>query len=344
MARNSSRPYEEELSVERRYQALFDNMSEGFVLCEAVHDGDGRLVDYWVRAANPIFLERAPSGDRMLDRRQREIRPSTGDRWFELCDRAVKGKPVRFEFQDSQTARWYEVHMNRLSDREFAQFYVDITERKRIEARQAELFAELNHRVKNNLAVVSAILEIQARSSPPAVREHLAKAVDRIRAIADLHSTLYQQNSTDQVELCGYLHALGERLAQSLFEDGRVSIAVRCDPVTLSVGDSVSLGLIVNELVTNAAKHAFPDGAGGEIEVALTDDGDQLRLTVTDTGPGLPNGALTRAAGLGLRLVRSLAQGLRGKARALDGSGAAIEVAWPAASAAAREQHQPRLL
>jgi two-component sensor histidine kinase len=344
MARDPPDRTEDGLTIERRYRALFENMFEGFVVCEAMLDGEGRLVDYWVRTANPVFLARAPDGPQMIDRRQREIRPSTDERWFELCGRALGGKPVRFEFQDNQTDRWYEVHMTRLSDSDFAQFYVDVTERKRNEARQTELFAELNHRVKNNLAVVSAILDIQARSTAPAVREQLAKAVDRIRSIADLHSTLYRQNSTDEVELRGYLQALGERLSQTLFEGGQVTVEVACDPVALSVGDSVSLGLIVNELVTNAAKHAFADGDGGVIHLTVTDSGSQLTLTVADGGKGLPVGAITRGPGLGFKLVRSLAQGLRGKVRVLEGPGASIEVVWPHVPASARENQQPRLL
>jgi two-component sensor histidine kinase len=106
----------------------------------------------------------------------------------------------------------------------------------------------------------------------------------------------------------------------------------------------VSLGLIVNELVTNAAKHAFADGDGGVIHLTVTDSGSQLTLTVADGGKGLPVGAITRGPGLGFKLVRSLAQGLRGKVRVLEGPGASIEVVWPHVPASARENQQPRLL
>ena len=84
---------------EARYDTLLDNMSEGFALCEAIRDGTGKLVDYRLKYANPIFIERAPSGHAEVNRRQLEIRPSTGPAWFAACDRALTGDPVRFEFR-----------------------------------------------------------------------------------------------------------------------------------------------------------------------------------------------------------------------------------------------------
>lgn len=298
-------------ALARRYRALFENMSEGFVVCEAVLDEAGRLVDYKVLAANPVFVRRAPGGDRLVGRRQREVRPETSTRWFEACAQALAGQPVRFEFLDPLNGRWYEVHMSRISEVEFGQFFVDVTERKTAESRQAELFSELNHRVKNNLAVISSILELQARGNKEEVRAELGKAVDRIRALGDLHTLLYQQGSSELVDLCGYLGSLGSRLAAGLFAEGRLRLETRCSPVHTTVQRAVSLGLIVNELVTNAAKHAFPDGAAGVISVDLTREPEGLKLRVADNGRGL--GQAPIAERLGFRILRSLAAGLDGE-------------------------------
>jgi two-component sensor histidine kinase len=314
------------MSAEQRYKALFDNMVEGFAICEAILDPEGRVHDYWVRAANPMFVRRAPDGEEMVGRRQREIRPSTSDLWFDACDRALAGHPVRFEFLDALSDRWYEVHMTRLSDREFAQFFVDITERKRAERRQAALFEELNHRVKNNLAVVSAILELQARESPTEVREQLGKAVDRIRAMHDLYAALYDQKSSEHVELCPYVEDLRERLERTLFHDRNARLKVLCDRLAVPVREAVGLGLIVNELVTNAAKHAIPEGAG-EIRLTLRAEGDALKLRVEDDGPGFPR--RSGDEGLGLRVVRSLAESMHGEVSILAGPGARVEVTLP---------------
>lgn len=319
-----------EASAEQRYQSLLDNMVEGFVVREAILDAEGHVHDYWVRAANPMFVRRAPAGEAMVGRRQREIRPSTPHPWFQACGRALAGHPVRFEYFDPLAARWYEVHMTRLSGREFAQFFVDVTERKRAEQRQAALFEELNHRVKNNLAVVSAVLELQARGSPPEVREPLGKAVDRIRAIGDLHSALYEQRSSDEVELCPYLEDVGKRLEQTLFHETGVRITTACDPIVVPVQMAVGLGLIANELVTNAAKYGTR-AAAGEVRLILRREGGDLKLRVEDDGPGFDRDDLSE--GLGLRVVRSLAATMHGSVRILQGPGARVEVTLPLTAA-----------
>jgi len=324
---------------EKRYQILVEHMAEGFVVCEAILDDEGKLTDYWVRAANPVFVERAVEGQVTIGRRQRAIRPSTGERWFEQCGRALAGQPVRFEFLDEPSSRWYEVHMMRLSDREFAQLFVDVTARKRAERRQAELFDELNHRVKNNLAVVASILELQARGSSAEVREHLAKAVHRIRSIGDLHSALHQQKGSDRVDVCSYLEDLRLRLSQALFEAGGVELRLSCEPIALPIGEAVNLGLIVNELVTNCAKHAFA-GQGGEIDVVVSKAQDTVTVRVADNGRGFADGP----DGLGLRVVRALADSMGGSVRILEGPGAVVEVQCRATAAAPASERQQSLL
>ena len=312
------------------YKTLFDNLSEGVVVCEAIRNPDGELVDYWIRNANPVFLKRAPHGLLALNRRQRSLRPTTPAPWFHACQRALEGRAVRFEFQDSPSARWYEVHMARLSDMEFGQFFVDVTDRKRAEERQAQLFQELNHRVKNNLMIVSSLLELQARNSPPTVRQHLGKAVDRIRSIADLHAELYQDRRTDDADLRLYLETLCGRLAASLFAADQVRVTCDCEALVLSVEQAVTVGLIVNELVTNAAKHAFPENRKGSVKVRLWRGPEALRLAVCDDGQGFQNPAYTTER-LGLRVVRSLAQSLGGDLQISEGSGAQIAVSLPLA-------------
>lgn len=316
-------------SVERRYRTLFEHMSEGFVLCEAVRDEGGRVVDYWIRSANPIYLKRAPSQIAILDRRQRDIRPTTPETWFDACRRALNGEPVRFDFYDDIGQRWYEVHMARLSDREFGQFFVDITERKRFEQRQAELFDELNHRVKNNLAVVSSILGLQARGSRGPVRDQLERARDRVAAISDLHAALSRQKSAVDVSLCTYLAELVERLTDALCDNAQVQIRSKCEEICLPDHDAVDIGLIINELVTNAAKHAFPAGTPGEIEVVIARSGGVIRLDVSDNGRGFDSRVDRSGRGLGMRIVQSLVDDLAGELSRQEGPGTTWRVEFP---------------
>ena len=109
--------------------------------------------------------------------------PGDQSAWLGLCDRVLKsGTPRSFEYQNPDTGRWHEVHVNRVTPTRMAQLFFDITERKAAEAHTARLFEELNHRVKNNLAVVSAVLSMQARDADPATRA-MSRQGGRSRAI-----------------------------------------------------------------------------------------------------------------------------------------------------------------
>jgi two-component sensor histidine kinase len=209
-----------------------------------------------------------------------------------------------------------------------------------------ELFNELNHRVKNNLAISSSILELQARTVPAEVRDHLRKAVDRLHVISDIHTALYQQSSTERADLGPYVQNLCRRLSQTLFEDGRVKVRAQCASAEVLVEEAVNIGLIVNELVTNAAKHAFPDGRAGRIHVDLLAAEDALHLSVADDGCGLPAVEKERRdGGLGLRLAHSLAERLGGRlnAEGRDLGGACFHLRIPRRPGEVADA-QPRLL
>src|SRR6185369_14970159 len=138
------------------------------------------------------------------------------------------------------------------------------------------------------------------------VREHLHKAVDRIQAIAEVHGSLYRTSRKDDVDFAAYLQDLCARLASSLLDGDRIRIEVAVEPAALALDRAVALGIVVNELVTNAAKHAYPAPAAGLIEGKLTQAAPGLLLCVGDNGLGLPADLPT--GGLGMRLVRSLVQ------------------------------------
>ena len=309
--------------IEDRYRAVFDNMAEGFVVCEAILGPDGRLIDYWIREANPVFCSRVARAEDIVGRRQLDARPNTDPRWIDACGRALAGKPVRFEFWDADGGRWYDVHMMRMSESQFGQFFIDVTARRQAAERQAQLLLDLNHRVKNNLAITASLLGLQARSEGPEVAEALSKAVDRISSISELHTMLYQQATHDSIELQPYLSGLVERLASSLLDGDRVAIEIECDAAEATAEEAVSFGLIVNELVTNAVKHAFPGGRRGCVKVTAQNGPSGFLLQVSDDGCGI---AGAPAKGLGLRLVNSLAADLGSIAWTTGAGGTVIEL------------------
>lgn len=293
---------------EARYRALFEGVSEGFALIEGVRDDQGKIVDFVLLEANPALIEMFKVTSAVVGRLRSEYAFGPADpEYLQACERAFGRLPVRIELFSTATQRWYDVRLSWVGENRLAQILVDITERKVAENRQVEMFDELNHRVKNNLAAVSAMLSMQARAADDVrLREQLNKAVDRIETIADVHASLYRVSSTDQIDFAGYLKRLCDRLATSLLDDDRVRIEADIDPTMAPLEEAVPLGLIVNELVTNAAKYAYPPPVAGVIHVALHNTPEALILKVSDEGRGLPGP--DTASGIGMRLVRSLVQ------------------------------------
>lgn len=318
---------------EQRLQAVFDAMSEGFVLCEAIRDAEGVLVDYWLREANNAF--RRGSAEPMTGRRVREVFPDIPDEWMTTCHKVLEtGRQGRIEYFSVELQRWYEAHITKVADNELAQFFVDVTARKRVEERQRALFDELNHRVKNNLTIISGLLAIQARTAAPEVRDQLSKAVDRIQTVADIHASLYQYGSLERVDFPAYLASLCERLSRSLGDDGRVQVVAAAEPSEVSLDQAVPLGVIINELVTNAVKHAYPAPAAGEVSVRFEARPTGWVLRVADRGPGMAEDV--EARGLGMRVIRSLTQQLGGTLRIRREGGTTFVIRLPAAFAAVR--------
>jgi PAS domain S-box-containing protein len=217
----------------------------------------------------------------------------------------------------------------------------DITDRKRTEQereaalQQRELLLrELNHRVKNNLQMVSSLLNLQAtRMDDPAAREQFRKATDRVQAVGDIHARLYQGDQLGVVDFDQYLQDLCARLRESMLEGRSIRLEVETEPLTLDIDRAIPLGLIVNELVTNSIKHAFADEASGQIDVSLKKGGasEVLRLTIADNGRGIGQDAAP--AGLGSRLVEGLMQQVGGTIARTDEDGATYEIVVPEQSA-----------
>lgn len=331
-------------SADSRYRVLFESMSEGFVVCEAIRGEDGKVCDYWLRDANAAFVNSMRNS--LVGKRIRQIRPAISEEWLQTCDRVLtRGKPARFEYFDEHLQRWFDVHVTRISETEMGQFYVDITQRKKSEAHQAELFNELNHRVKNNLTIVSAMLSMQARNAMHEdVQAELLKAVARIQSISDVHSSLYKSSSQDQVDFKSYLGDLCSRLAHAMLADERITLEVDAHPASVPPEQAVTLGMIVNELVTNSVKHAYGRGESGVVQIGFTAREGGLELTVRDFGPGIVDGLDGPASGLGMRLVRSLVQRAGGTLSVSMPPGAAINVRLPRRAAEAADETAQKLL
>ncbi len=211
-------------------------------------------------------------------------------------------------------------------------FISDITERKRAEEalrtsleEKEILLREVHHRVKNNLQVVVSLLNLQSQNVPDErVREIFKESRNRIRSMALVHERLYQSSDLSHVDFAEYLRRLTTHLFHSYGLDaGRIELEVDAGDVRLDVNTAVPLGLIINELVSNAIKHAFPDGRRGKIAVGLKPlEGGRFRLAVSDDGAGFPEGVDFRnTESLGMQIVTMLAEQLEGKLALERGAG-----------------------
>jgi two-component sensor histidine kinase len=160
---------------------------------------------------------------------------------------------------------------------------------------------------------VSGMLQMQARPQSPELAAALTKAIDRVQVISTIHTSLYKGGRKDDLEFSDYLKNLCDRLAASLTDGERINIAVEAEPADIPVDDAVPLGIIVNELVTNAVKHAFPPPSSGVISVRFVARDEDIFLSIGDSGRGLPNMDTPGQPGLGMKLVDAMVRQLGAK-------------------------------
>ena len=194
------------------------------------------------------------------------------------------------------------------------------------------LLKEVHHRVKNNLQVISSLIDLQADRLPdPAMRTLFRDTRDRVRSMALVHEKLYQSADLAHTELGAYIRNVMKELFQAHGEvSSRVRLHMELEPVFLPIDMAIPCGLILNELATNSLKHAFVGREQGSIEIQLTSvRNESVRLRFQDDGRGLPPGFDFQSAELlGLRLIRMLSKQLRGELKVHNGSGSTFELSF----------------
>ncbi len=179
------------------------------------------------------------------------------------------------------------------------------------------LLKEIHHRVKNNLQIICSLLSLQAKEivDDPKAGQTFKESQDRVKAMALIHERLYQSPDLAKIDFAGYVRSLTGNLLRSYRVNANaIRLNLEVDSVPMNLDVAIPCGLIINELVSNAFKYAFPGGESGEITVRFAEEGGQaLRLTVRDTGVGVPENANPeKSESLGLKLVRSLTEQLGG--------------------------------
>ncbi len=174
------------------------------------------------------------------------------------------------------------------------------------------LMREVHHRVSNSLQMVLSFVSMQAaQTADPAAREALEATQNRIQAISKVHHRLYTRDDLTTIDLDDYLETLVGELRLSLEKSQRsVTLELRADPIEVSPDEAVSIGVIVNELVSNAAKYAFAEGGGGSITIELTRQDAGYTLCVRDDGVGYDHASAPRGSGMGMRIVSAVSRSL----------------------------------
>jgi len=176
------------------------------------------------------------------------------------------------------------------------------------------LIQEINHRVKNNMQIISSLLSLQANhTSSDEAAEILKESRGRVKSMAMIHEKLYHSSNLSRLNMAEYLNNLvGDILRSYSSVSSKVSSNVDVDDIYLNINTALPMGLMVNELVSNSIKHAFPEGEGN-ISIKLEYDGEKYILTVSDNGIGLPEDVDPfESSSLGLKLVNSLSIQLEG--------------------------------
>ncbi len=245
----------------------------------------------------------------------------------------------------------------------------DISERKQAEGliraslkEKEVLLQEIHHRVKNNLQIISGLLTLQAdHSAGMPLEEIFRESQDRIRTIALIHEKLYRSHNLAEIAFDEYLRALTENLFNSHgIAAGSITVRYDMERILFTIEKAIPLGLIVNELITNSLKHAFPAGRRGEIRIGLRGHQDTKTVTVktdsgtlhvvptwemivADNGIGLPSGQnIAKQKTLGMNLVSMLANQLQAELKVKAGPGAEFRLVFPATVDKSKAKDNPR--
>jgi PAS domain S-box-containing protein len=304
---------------------------------QAIFDSTAMLIwtvdtDYHIVSYNRIFadqhfklLDREVSiGSNFIELLKNHLNEEAHgelDNYFKL---AFKGKMQQFEGrlpgQDGNEV-WMEVFLSPIVGedskiKEISCMSYDVTDKKIIQKKMKEslsekeiLLQEVHHRVKNNLQVISSILNLQSsyvkdENSLNILRE----SQNRIKSMSFIHESLYQTKDFSGIEFSGYILSLANNLVHSYsLEVGMVNLKTDLDDTYLSLDQAIPCGLIANELISNSLKYAFDKGQPGEIFVSAKHKGSKVSLTIADNGRGLPEGFdYENSDSLGLQLVYTL--------------------------------------
>ena len=322
---------------EDRFRSFFENSMDAIL----VTIPDGRIL-----SANPAACEMFecsmeslinrgrdglvdtsdPNLKYLLSKRKDDGR-AQGELTFIKCDGTrFPGEVTSALFSDSKGQTKSSMIIRDITDRKKAQ-----DELKQTINEKNVLLQEIHHRVKNNLAIISSMMYMQAATTQEkGVQEALTTTQNRIKSIALVHEKLYQNELFSAIPFDEYIRKLSENLSESIkLPDHNINLEYDTQPVKLNLNQIIPAGLLLNEILTNAFKHAFAGRTDGTISISLKNNNNIIQLQVADNGIGMPDEATRDQSGLGTRIIENLADQLNGTLFTHSDHGTCVSVEFP---------------
>jgi PAS domain S-box-containing protein len=328
--------------AEAKYRGIFENAVEGIFQTTPA----GRFINCNPATAAILGYD---TPDELIEKvtdieHQLYVDPQQRHELFEMMMNRLDVKNFEVEYYRKNGSRqWVIISAHPIFNEKGKIEYIDaimldIAERKRAEEQirnslneKEILLKEIHHRVKNNLQIISTLLDLQSDSFvEDQSRRFFEDCQNRIRTMAMIHEKLYEASDFVSIDFGEYLKNLTNSLFTTYVSDRRITLTVEAGEVVLEIDDAIPCGLIVNELVSNSMKYAFPEGRTGNLAVRLhVGDDDLITLTVEDNGVGLPYDLDFRETEtLGLQLVNLLVKQLRGEIELEKGPGTIFRITF----------------
>jgi PAS domain S-box-containing protein len=340
-----NRADEELTQSEEKYRSIFENAQEGIFRTTP----DGKII-----MSNPAMAKMFgyESPEEMMTSvtdvdRQHHVNPEDRRKLVEMIEEHgfIKGYEAQNNRKDGSII-WISLTMHAVRDEKGQIIYYDgiiedITNRKQAEERihaslreKEILLGEVHHRVKNNMQVISGLLDLQASSSGnPELTGMLNESQRRIRSMALVHEKLYGSKDFARIDMAGYLRTLSQDLFQShKINPGKIDLIIQTDGVYVDINKAIPCGLILNELISNAIKHAFPGDRQGELQIIIREEKNtEIEIVVRDNGLSLPDNVdIHQPRTVGLHLVNGLVKNqLDGQMEVRRDNGTEFRIKFP---------------
>lgn len=323
-------------------RGLFDNMPNGMSVYQVKNDGS-KGSDYIIKEFNQTSQKiEGMKREDVIGRSLKDIRPEIDEYGLIPIFKKVweTGNPIHFPakiYIDEKYANWYENYVFKAPTGEVVAIYVDVTEQEKAKEKiqnslqeKEILLQEVHHRVKNNLQIIASLLHLQERNENDKETIDLLKETEgRVKSMAAIHEKLYESPAFNKINFKQYVEKLVYDILYSYgIKTGTIKTKLDIEDININIETAVPLGLIVNELLTNSVKYAFPQSEG-TINITLHSIKEKIILIISDDGIGLPkNINIKNSETLGLQLVNNLVEQIDGIIKIYRNNGTKYKISF----------------